>query len=255
MHTVEEAMTANVVTVAPDASVTVAARIMRDAGVGGLPVVDNVGSVVGILTEADLLHRAALPDPADTDTRRGSRKRSSGSTVSDLMSREVVGVRRDDPLAKAARLMEKARVRRLVVVGDGFALEGIISRRDIVAALARPDTDIEEEIRSLVIDDILGLDPDTIDVAVNQGIVTLAGAVTYRREAVRLERLTNIVLGVSRVDTSVTWQTDTSFVGPVPRFAYFAMRRDRTNGPGVSPAPDHPSGHGDGISDTEGTVE
>ena len=158
-------------------------------------------------------------------------------------------------MAKAAGVMEKARVRRLVVVGGGFALEGIISRRDVVAALARPDADIEEGIRSHVIDDILGLNPDTIDVVVDQGIVTLAGAVMYRREAVRLERLTNSVLGVSRVDTSVTWQTATSFPGPVPRFAYFAMRRDPADGPGASPAPEHSSGRSDGIRDTEGTVE
>ena len=230
MHTVEEAMTAHVVTVSPDASVTIAARIMRDTGVSGLPVVDRDGGVVGILTEADLLHRAVLPEPAEADTRRDSRRQPSGAAVADLTSRDVVGVRRDDPLAKAARLMEKARVRRLVVVGEGFTLEGIISRRDVVAALARSDADIEEEVRSRVLDEVLGLDPDAVDVSVSQGIVTLSGAVTQRREAIRLERLANRVLGVSGVDSSVTWQIETSFPGRVPRFAYFAKGRDQTDG-------------------------
>jgi CBS-domain-containing membrane protein len=230
MHTVEDAMTADVVTVDPDASVTVAARIMRDAGVSGLPVVDCDGCLVGIVTEADLLHRAVVPDSTEDEARHSARDRWPGSTVADLMSREVIGARRDDPLAKAARLMEKARVRRLVVVGNGFALEGIISRSDVVAALARPDTDIEAEIRAEVVRHILGIDPDTIDVSVCQGVVTLVGSVTHRREAVRLERLARSVLGVSSVDSSVTWQIDDRFAGRVPRFGFFTGGRHTTRG-------------------------
>ena len=219
MHTVEEAMTAEVVTVSPETSVTVAARTMRDAGVSGLPVVDGHGRVIGILTEADLLHRAVVPDPAEAETRRAARDRPLQSTVADLMSRDVLGLRRSDPLAKAARLMEKARVRRLVVVGDGFVLEGIISRSDVVATLARPDADIEAEIRDVVIGEVLGLAPGDIEVTVDQGIASLTGLVEQRREAVRAERLAGRVLGVSRVDSSVTWRDDTTFAGRKPRFA------------------------------------
>ncbi len=233
MHTVEEAMTKHVVTVLPDASATVAARIMRDAGVSGLPVVDRDGRVIGILTEADLLHRAVIADPTDTVTTRRSCAWPA-ATVADLMSRDVLGLRRDDPLAKAARVMENARVRRLVVVGDGFALEGIISRSDVVAALARSDADIEAEIRTCVIDQVLDLDPDDIDVSVNQGIVTVSGVVGQRREAVRLERLIGRILGVSGVESSVAWRADTMFRGRKPRFALFTnageFERTRTAG-------------------------
>ena len=221
MHTVEEAMSEHVITVSPEASATVAARIMRDVGVSGLPVVDGEGCVVGILTEADLLHRAVVADPAEIDTKRRVRDWPS-ATVADLMSRDVLGLRRDDPLAKAARLMEKARVRRLVVVGDGFALEGIISRSDVVAALARSDADIEAEIRTCVIDQVLGLDPNEIDVLVSHGVVTLNGVVAQRREADRLERLVRRVLGVSNVENAVEWRVDTMARGRRPRFALFA---------------------------------
>lgn len=243
MHTVEEAMTAEVVTVEPDRPVTGAARIMRDAGVSGLPVVDRGGRVVGMLTEADLLHRAMVPDSAGSEAKRSPREQRPGYTVADLMSREVIGVRRDDPLAKAARLMEKARVRRLVVVGDSFILEGIISRSDVVAALARSDADIEAEIRSEVLDHILGIDPATIDISVEQGIVTLVGEVTHRREAVRLERLSGGVLGVSHVESSVTWQTDAGFGGRIPRFGYSTERPHPTGGD-----------HDDVINDKGGVV-
>ncbi|MGB9358140.1 MAG: CBS domain-containing protein [Acidimicrobiia bacterium] len=221
MHTVEGAMTEHVVTVWPEASATVAARIMRDVGVSGLPVVDGEGCVVGILTEADLLHRAVVADPAEIDTKPRVRDWPS-ATVADLMSRDVLGLRRDDPLAKAARLMEKARVRRLVVVGDGFALEGIISRSDVVAALARSDADIGAEIRTRVIDQVLGLDPEDLDVSVSQGVVSLIGVVAQRREAVRLERLVGRVLGVSSVESAVRWKADTMARGRRPRFALFA---------------------------------
>ena len=220
MHTVEEAMTEHVVTVWPEASATVAARIMRDIGVSGLPVVDGEGCVVGILTEADLLHRAVVADPAEIDAKHRPRGWPS-ATVANLMSLDVLGLRRDDPLAKAARLMEKARVRRLVVVGDGFALEGIISRSDVVAALARSDADIGAEIRTCVIDQVLGLEPDDIDVSVSQGVVTLNGVVAQRREAVRLERLVGRVLGVSNVESAVGWRADTMTRGRRPRFALF----------------------------------
>ena len=226
MHTVEGAMTVEVVTVRPDEPVTVAARTMRDAGVSGLPVVDASGAVVGILTEADLLHCAVLADLSEIGDRDGSRDRSSGSTVADLMSRDVLAVRRDAPLAKAARLMEKARVRRLLVVGPEFTIEGIISRRDVVAALARSDADIEAEIRSCVIDEILGLDHRQVDVSVHQGVVTMSGVVAEHREAVRLERLARKVLGVSAVRNSVTWNTGQIRPRRLTRFAqHFAARR------------------------------
>jgi CBS domain-containing protein len=225
MHTVEEAMTSSVITVPTESTVTLAARVMCESGVSGLPVVDREGRVVGIVTEADLLHRAVLPDVAEAAGRHASRREVSESTVGDVMSRDVVGVRRHDPLAKAARLMETARVRRLVVVGDDFTLEGVISRSDVVAALARPDRDIEDEIRSQVVDGLLGLEPQAVTVSVEDGIVTLVGSVTHRREAARLQRLASRVLGVSRVDSSVTWHADDlGFAGRVPRFGYLARQ-------------------------------
>ena len=240
MHTVEEAMTEHVFTVWPEASATVAARVMRDIGVSGLPVVDGEGRVVGILTEADLLHRAVVADPAEVDTKRRPRDWPS-ATVADLMSRDVLGLRRDDPLAKAARLMEKARVRRLVVVGEGFALEGIISRSDVVAALARSDAEIEAEIRTCVIDQILGLSPNAIDISVSHGIVTLNGVVAQRREADRLERLVGRVLGVSSVQNAIEWRADTMARGRKPRFALFGDSgggEDTRSAPPPAPEPD-----------------
>lgn len=255
MHTVAEVMTTRVVTVGPDAPVTVAARIMRDAGVSGLPVIDSAGRVVGILTEADLLHRAVVTDSPEERANRGSRDQGSGSTVADFMSRDFLGVRRDDPLAKAARLMEKARVRRLVVAGDGFTLEGIISRSDVVAALARSDAELCGEIRSRVVGEVMGLDPNEVDVTVNEGVVTLAGVVRERREADRLARLAGKVLGVSRVESALTWEADTTHRRRIPPFGYFATRHrpeGRPKEPRRATGEEYDSG--EGISTSERAV-
>jgi CBS-domain-containing membrane protein len=102
MKTVKEVMTVDVLTVRPEQPVTVAARIMRNAGATGLLVVDASGHLAGILTEADLLN-PAVADLSEIDDRHGSRNRSWTSTATDLISREVLGVSRDQPLAQAAR--------------------------------------------------------------------------------------------------------------------------------------------------------
>ena len=61
IHTVEEAMTADVVTIAPDETVAAAARMMSDGGVSGLPVIDPNGRLMGLITETDLFDLARVP--------------------------------------------------------------------------------------------------------------------------------------------------------------------------------------------------
>ena len=88
MQTVEEAMTVDVPTVRPDEPVTVAARIMRNAGTTVLLVVDASGHLAGILTKADLPNRA-VAELSEIDDRHGSRNRSWTSAATDLISRSV----------------------------------------------------------------------------------------------------------------------------------------------------------------------
>ncbi len=134
MPTVDSAMTTSVVTIAPDETVTAAARMMSDHRVSGLPVVDPDGRVIGIITETDLLHRARVPDPGPWGDENVERRLQS-AIVREVMSHDVVGICPDAPLSQAAQLMEKERVKRLVVFGPGFEMKGIISRTDVIAAL------------------------------------------------------------------------------------------------------------------------
>ncbi len=208
MQTVEEVMTVDVLTVRPNQPVTVAARIMRNTGATWLLVVDASGHLAGILTEADLLN-PAVADLSEIDDRHGSRNRSWTSTTTDLISREVLGVSRDQPSAQAAR--------------PGIAHERIMLPSDMVAAPARSDADIEAEIRTHAIGEVLGLDPGHADISVDQGVVTLIGVVAKRQEAIRLKRRAGKVPGASRVKSSVASEANTAYPGLVPRFAYFAI--------------------------------
>ena len=121
---VSEVMTRSVVTVSPGASVREAARLMAERNVGALPVVDEGGRLVGILSERDIVRRvvAAGRDPDST-------------RVSEVMTPDPVTVGPDYTLADALRVMAQLGVRHLPVVDEGGRLVGIISVKDIEYAM------------------------------------------------------------------------------------------------------------------------
>ncbi len=150
---VREIMTRSVVKVRADAHLIEAARLMREFHVSGLPVVGADGALAGVLSEKDLvrdLHRAAgVASPRglldlllDSSTARGPtlfelcRRRLERGHVADLMAPRVVTVRPSAPVRELAELMEREGVHRLPVVDDAGVLVGIVSRRDVVAAIA-----------------------------------------------------------------------------------------------------------------------
>jgi CBS domain-containing protein len=143
-----DVMTPNVVTVDPEMSVQKLAALLSERGISGAPVVDSAGSMIGIVSEGDLLHRAEL----GTEKRDERRKRSwwlehyaagaaqdyvksHGRTVNDIMSHDVISVTDDASLADVAMLLETRRIKRVPVTRDG-KLVGIISRANLVRALS-----------------------------------------------------------------------------------------------------------------------
>ncbi len=111
-------MTASVVTVAPDTSLEDLTELLAQSTFSGVPVVDYLGRVVGIVTEADLLM-----------------SRPGQHTVESVMTRDVVAVSVDESLQEIAFLLSVRRINRVPVLEDG-KLVGIISRADVVKALA-----------------------------------------------------------------------------------------------------------------------
>jgi CBS domain-containing protein len=201
---VVDLMTSELIVVNPDTPIREAANLMSVNRVSGLPVCDG-GMVVGIITEADFLRLEVARQEAEHPT--------PIERVGDVMSTDLVTIRPDRLVSDAARVMVINDVNRLPVVDEGDLLLGIISRMDVVGAFARPDEVIEDEIREDLLRRVLFVDPETIDVAVAEGVVSFAGEIGTLTEAQMLDELVLRLPGVARVDNGLTWRVDDS---PVP---------------------------------------
>jgi CBS domain-containing protein len=122
------------VTIAADEPVSAAEQVMSERGVTGLPVVDRVGRLVGVLSQTDIVRAHASGQPLAS---------WPGLAVRHLMTAPALTIRLDETLLRAARMMEQHHVHRLVVVApDGEHAIGVISTTDLVHALV----EILEEI-------------------------------------------------------------------------------------------------------------
>ncbi len=117
------------VVVRADAPLADAARLMDDHGFGGLPVVDGTGTLVGVISEMDLLRARA------TEHLWAS---WAGLRVKHLMTSPALTIRRDQPITLAARKMERHHVSRLVVVAETDETQpiGVLAASDLVRAMA-----------------------------------------------------------------------------------------------------------------------
>ena len=131
-----DVMTSEVITLGEDASVREAARLMAEHGISAVPVVDREKRVVGMVSEGDLLHRAEtgterrrswwLEMVASTNQLAGEYVKSHSASVKDVMTRDVISVTEETPVADIAILLETNRIKRVPVLRDG-RLVGIVS--------------------------------------------------------------------------------------------------------------------------------
>lgn len=138
-RTVGDLMATEPIVIRAELPLAEAARIMEAHHVSGLPVVDAAGSLVGVISQTDLL-RARATEYLWSNW--------SGLLVRHLMTAPAITVHRSTPLALAARRMERHRVHRLVVVSDADdALPiGILSTSDLVRAMSQePATSVEPQ--------------------------------------------------------------------------------------------------------------
>jgi len=192
---VVDLMTSDVITVTRDTSLKEAARTMVRNRVSGIPVVEADGSLCGMVTEGDFLRleveRGVLAEAPEERS-----PLTEVESVAGAMSPEPVTIGPDATLAQAARTMIVQDVKRLPVVADDGSLLGIISRLDIVMAFSRPDEVIEDEIREDLIRRVMFVDPDSIEVTVEQGVVTFRGEIGTHTEARLLQELAARLDGV-----------------------------------------------------------
>jgi CBS domain-containing protein len=147
--TVREIMTTNVITAKPDTTVGELADILAKNKISGVPVVDNQGRVLGMASEADIiLQDADLHFPyyiqflesviylQSVHKFEERFRKSIGSKVSEVMSEEVNTVSPDTTVRQAATMMAECEVNRLPVTDEDGRLVGIVTRGDIVRAIA-----------------------------------------------------------------------------------------------------------------------
>lgn len=137
-------MTRSVLSVQPSVPVAKAAAILATRGFTALPVTDEAGDLVGIVTEADLIGNRF---PVSEQAAEAAAANGPGTTVGEVMTAPVVGVGHDTDISVVAREMLTGHRRSLPIV-DGNRLVGVVTRRDIVRALARTDEEIAADVRA-----------------------------------------------------------------------------------------------------------
>ena len=140
-----DVMISNVIVARADASVNDVAKILLTNRISAVPVVDQQGSLVGIISEGDLVRRPEIGtertrswwlDALSTNRNLADEfVRSHSRKVSDVMTREVVTTRPDTSLDQIATILETHRIKRVPIVSDG-KIVGIVSRANLVQALA-----------------------------------------------------------------------------------------------------------------------
>lgn len=138
-------MVSPVVTVKPSASVKEAAKLLLQRRISAVPVVDDQGKVVGIVSEGDLLHRVEagterqrswwLLEMTGDETLAAEYVKAHARKVADVMTSPVKTATPDTPLHEVATLMERNAIKRVPIVKDG-QLVGIVSRANLVRAVA-----------------------------------------------------------------------------------------------------------------------
>jgi CBS domain-containing protein len=176
---VKDVMTADVVGVRRDTSFKDMAGMLSMSRISALPVVDEAGQVIGVVSEADMLikeaDQASYPGFFTGLRRRRDHEKAAGICAADLMTSPAIVIRPDEPVQHAARLMYERGVKRLLVVDDAGHLLGIVTRSDVLGVFGRPDEDICREVTRQVILSAFLTDPRLFAVTVQDGIVTMAG--------------------------------------------------------------------------------
>ena len=214
----KDVMTTNVVTIPVDATIEDAAKAMLDNAVSGLPVVNDAGAVVGVISEGDLLHR----QETGTERKRSWWLRAFTSTeqlthefitahshkVADVMSQNVITIPPDTELGEIAAELEEKRIKRLPVI-DGGKLVGIVSRANLLHALASqagvqaPARTVDDQsLRAAVAETLKDKEwasHGALNIIVNDGVVEIWGWVESEDERKALCLAAGEVPGVKEV--------------------------------------------------------
>ena len=221
-------MTANVVSVLPETSVRDVAALMIEKHISGVPVCNASGTLVGIISEGDLLRRPELGTEkhrprwlsffARADEQAREFVKSHALHAGDVMSKEVFSVSENASLDEVVGLMERHRIKRVPVISNG-KLVGIVSRVDLVRALATrqsgvipPPPESDAEIRATMNDVLKHEDwakSAVVNVIVSDGVVHLWGVIDSEEQRQALRVAAENIPGVESVEEHLTFSLPT----------------------------------------------
>lgn len=210
-------MVTSVICVRSDATVESIAETLLTNRISAVPVLDEHGAMVGIVSEGDLIHRVE----ADTERHRSwwlelltSRQilahefiKSHARKAADVMTKSVVSVKPDTPLGDVAALLEKHRIKRVPVVDKGNIV-GIVSRANLIQVLVHRDKEIipdqpvsDLELRNKVMAELQSKPwwPNDVNVIVHDGTVELWGIVDTEIEMDAIRIAVEVTPGVRTV--------------------------------------------------------
>ncbi|MBW8090958.1 CBS domain-containing protein [Streptomyces hygroscopicus subsp. hygroscopicus] len=180
---VGDVMRSPAVSVPGDTTFLEVARTLAHEHLSAAPVVDAEAHVIGVVSESDLLAKAAVmaitrrPGPLGKLKDRRLHEKSRGETAATLMTYPAVTVHPADTVADAAWTAARSRLKRLPVTDYRDRLVGVVTRADLLRSLVRDDAEIREEIESRILRGEHHLAPDAITVTVEGGVVTVEGRV------------------------------------------------------------------------------
>ncbi|HEX5824434.1 MAG TPA: CBS domain-containing protein [Candidatus Limnocylindrales bacterium] len=223
MNIVRDVMTAEAISVSPPTPLREVAQLLLDHRISGVPVVDEHGEVLGVVSEADFLVKEQGPDAithrrmarirGESPESRAQLAKLTATTAGEAMTTPAVTISAGSRIAEAAGIMTNRGVNRLPVIDDG-RLVGIVTRADLVRAYVSSDDELVRTIREDVLLRILWLDPAVFTVVVKDGVASISGRVERRSTAEMVERAVAMVPGLVGVNVDVSWSMDDSQLRP-----------------------------------------
>jgi CBS-domain-containing membrane protein len=218
----QDIMTRDVSTVSPDTSVRDIAALMVEKHISGVPVLTDNGTIIGMVSQSDLLHRAEVGTErkhkwwfrtfADSNALAREYAKAHGLKAHDIMSRYVVSVRDDAELRDVADILDNNRIKRVPVLQEG-RLVGIITRSDLVRALSqvrisKAAKKIDNAALHKALHDRIRsqswLNDSYINLTVNDGVVELWGFAVTPDQHSALRALVEETDGVNRVEDKLS---------------------------------------------------
>jgi CBS domain-containing protein len=232
MMTVGDVMTRSVVSVRSWTPLKEVAQLLIERRISGLPVIDDNGALLGVVSEGDFLmkeqgaqairHRPLARIFGESRESRARLAKFEAVTAGEAMTAPAVTIASGRHIAEAAAVMTTRGVNRLPVVDEG-RLVGIVTRADLVRAYVRSDDELAATIRDEVLLRILWLDPAQFTVLVKDGVASIAGRVERRSTAEMIERAMSMVPGIVDVQPDLTWSMDDSREEPSSLDLVFPM--------------------------------